>query len=424
MCQTTLNPRRAVTELRELQKLTGDENGAQRVAWTPVWTRARQWLLGQLKDLPVTTETDEAGNLWITLRGQSPLELLIGGHLDSVPNGGWLDGSLNVVAGLEVLRRIASEGVPPVTIRLVDWADEEGARFGRSLFGSSCASGTIDLEPLTSLKDRDGTSLPEALAEFGISLDTVRRANTQLRNARAYLELHIEQGPVLEDMNQSLATVQGAVGIVRHAITFTGQSAHAGTTPMNRRRDALAAAAKLSLKIREIAVAHSGVCTVGSVVTKPGISSAVVGRCEILLEQRHLDEARLAAMVQEAREASDRFSADENVTSEWKHIWTIQPILFNSELLDLADAAVKEVSGVTHRMPSGALHDACEAARAGIPTVMMFVKSLRGLSHTKEEDTPEVDLEQSVRALDALASKAMEWVLSDQTGSERGGHGA
>ena len=167
------NPQRTVAELKELRELTGDENGAQRVAWTETWERAREWLRERVAGTSAEETIDAAGNQWFTLPGESERAVLIGGHIDSVPNGGWLDGCLNVVAGVEVLRRIASEGEPPVTIRLVNWADEEGARFGRSLFGSSAAAGSMaDQDELAQLVDRDGIALPDALAEHGVELDT------------------------------------------------------------------------------------------------------------------------------------------------------------------------------------------------------------------------------------------------------------
>ncbi len=407
---TTLDPARTIAELKELRALTGDEHGAQRVAWTPTWAAARAWCRAKLAELPVEVITDEAGNVWATLRGASERELLIGGHIDSVPNGGWLDGSLNWVAGLEVLRRVAAEGTPPVTLRLVDWADEEGARFGRSLFGSSAVSGHMDPELLAELKDRDGVALPDALAAHGVQLADARRASAQLSNAAAYLELHIEQGPVLESMQLPMGAVIGTFGVERHAITFVGQAAHAGSTPMDKRRDAFAAAAKLGLEIRAIARAHAGVCTVGSCITKPGIVTAVVGECTITLDQRNMDAARLALMLQDAKDAAARFAAEEGCEVRWERIWQIAPIPFDAHLLDLADAAILTVCGATHRMPSGPLHDAAEVARAGVPTVMLFVQSLRGISHNKIEDTLEEHIALSVCALDALTTSAMAWV--------------
>jgi hydantoinase/carbamoylase family amidase len=406
----SLEPSRTVAELRELQELTGDENGAQRVAWTDTWATAREWLRGKLDGVPVTEVIDEAGNQWFTLAGASERALLIGGHIDSVPNGGWLDGCLNILAGVEVLRRIAENGTPPLTVRLVNWADEEGARFGRSLFGSSAAAGSMrDQDELRRLVDGDGISLPDALAAHGVDLDRATAARAQLESAAAYLELHIEQGPVLESLDLPLGVVLGTFGVERHRITWTGQAAHAGSTPMDKRRDALAGAAKLALDIRRIAAETGGgaVCTSGGVVCRPGIVTSVVETAEQLLDQRHLNAGKLAAMLAEAKAAADRFAAEESIEVAWERIWNIEPILFDETLIGLADEAITEVAGTSHRLPSGPLHDAAEVARAGIPTVMLFVQSLRGLSHTKLEDTKPEHLELSVRALDRLASKAL-----------------
>ena len=311
-----LDPSRTVEELRDLQELTGDENGAQRVAWTDTWAQAREWLRGRLEGVPVEEEVDEAGNQWFTLAGETERALLIGGHIDSVPNGGWLDGCLNVLAGVEVLRRIAEDGTPPLTVRLVNWADEEGARFGRSLFGSSAAAGSMrDQDELRQLTDQDGVSLPDALAAHGVDLDRATESRAQLENAAAYLELHIEQGPVLESLDLPLGVVLGTFGVERHRITWTGQAAHAGSTPMDRRRDALAGAAKLALDIRRIAAetGDGAVCTSGNVVCRPGIVTSVVETAEQLLDQRHLDAAKLAAMLAEAKAAADRFAGEEDV---------------------------------------------------------------------------------------------------------------
>ena len=327
-----LDPARTIAELKELRSLTGDANGAQRVAFTPVWTATRQWLRGKLAALPVEVHTDAAGNLWATLRGESEQCLLIGGHMDSVPNGGWLDGCLNVLAGLEVLRRINAQygGKPPVTVRLVDWADEEGARFGKSLFGSSACSGNLNLDEARGLKDRDGVTLPAALREVGVDFERVKESGCELKNAAAYLELHIEQGPVLLDLNLPLGAVQGTFGVERHAITFHGQAAHSGSTPMNRRRDAFLAAGKMSQEIYRIAErSGGGVCTIGSCITKPGIVTSVVEECRITLDQRHLDALALATMLQEAKAAGERFAAEGNVTVSWERIWQIEPVLFN-----------------------------------------------------------------------------------------------
>jgi hydantoinase/carbamoylase family amidase len=410
--RSSLNPKRTVAELKELRALTSDEHGAQRVAFTKTWLAARAWLRKKLEALPVEIHNDAAGNTWTTLRGHSERALLIGGHLDSVPNGGWLDGCLNLLAGLEILRRINDQfaGQPPVTVRLVDWADEEGARFGKSLFGSSACSGHLNLDEARTLKDQDGVRLPDALKEIGVDLERVKECGKELKHAAAYLELHIEQGPVLLDLDLPLGAVLGTFGVERHVITFHGQAAHSGSTPMNRRQDALLAAAKMSLEIYSIAARHGGVCTIGSCTTKPGIVTSVVEECRITLDQRHLDAPALALMLADAQAAADRFAREGNVRVSWERLLQIEPVLFERELIDLCDDAIRETCGQSQRLPSGPLHDASEIARAGVPTVMMFVQSLQGISHNKIEDTHEEHLELCVAAFDKLAEKTMRWM--------------
>ena len=409
-----LDPHRTIAELKELRALTGDGNGAQRVAFTPVWSQARAWLREKLAGLPVEVQTDAAGNLWATLRGESEKALLIGGHLDSVPNGGWLDGCLNVMAGVEILRRITEQyhGRPPVTVRLVDWADEEGARFGKSLFGSSACSGALDLAEARGLRDQQGITLPAALQAIGLDFEKVKDSGVELKNAAAYLELHIEQGPVLLDLGLPLGAVLGTFGVERHAITFPGQAAHSGSTPMNRRRDAFLAAGRMSQEIYGIAAANGGVCTIGSCITKPGIVTSVVEECRITLDQRHLDARALAHMLAAAKAASERFAREGNVRVAWERLWQIEPRPFHPELIELCDAAIRETVPRSYRLPSGPLHDAAETCGAGVPTVMMFVQSLHGISHNKIEDTKEAHLEMCVIAFDKLADKAVQWIKS------------
>ena len=412
---SVLNPKRTIEELKELRRLTGDENGAQRVAFTSKWLAARDFLKKRFEGLPVETHTDAAGNFWATLRGEKKQEMLMGGHIDSVPNGGWLDGCLNVLAGVEVLRRICAEtkGKPPVTVRVVDWADEEGARFGKSLFGSSACSGNLDMNEARALKDKEGIRLPDALKQVGIDFERVKESRQELKNAAAYLELHIEQGPVLLDLNLPLGAVLGTCGVERHAITFRGQAAHSGSTPMNRRKDAFLAAARMSPEIYKIAERNApGVCTIGSCTTKPGIVTSVVEECRITLDQRHLDPKQLARMHAEAREASERFAQEAGCTVSWDRIWHIAPAPFHAELIQFCDDAIRETCGKSHRLPSGPLHDAAEVCMAGLPTVMMFVQSLHGISHNKIEDTKEEHLAMSVQAFDRLAEKTMAWIGS------------
>jgi allantoate deiminase len=400
---------RAVAGLQELRRLTGDDDGAQRVAWTDTWIEARKWLRSELDGIDgVTVETDEAGNTWASAPGEHERFVIVGGHLDSVPNGGWLDGALNVLAGLEVLRALAHEE-RPVGLKLVDWADEEGARFGRSLMGSSACAGTLDPESVRGLTDRDGWALPDALAAHGVTLERMKDSHSRLDGAAAYLELHIEQGPVLEQLDLPLGAVLGTFGVQRHMVRFTGAHAHAGASPMDLRRDAFLAAARSALAWRDDAAARDDVrATAGIVKVSPGIVTAFNGSCEVSLDQRALDADVLAEMLATAKADSERIAQDEGCEVAWEQVWEIEPIPFDAELIDLADESILQVAETSHRLPSGPLHDAAEMARV-MPTVMLFVKSLGGVSHTKEEDTPIADLELSVRALDELTRRTLAW---------------
>jgi len=399
---------RLVADLRSLAAMTGNERGAQRVAWTDTWAKARAWERELLAELPVSVEVDEAGNLWATLAGERPEALILGSHIDSVPDGGWLDGSLGVLAGLEVLRTIAAGGRPRLTVRLVDWADEEGARFGMSLIGSAAAAGRLDPSRLADLRDARGITAVEALSANGVEIARMPEAHGRLDNAVAYLELHIEQGPVLESRGLPLAVVTGTYGAERWAVRFEGQAAHAGSTPMDLRRDALAGAARLALDVRDLARRHGGVGTVGRIDAEPGIATAVAGVATALVDQRHADAHALAAVHAGAREAGNRIAAEEGVRVSWSPLFRIHPIGFSSQLVDTGAAIVAELQGEEVRLPSGPLHDAAHVADAGVPTVMLFVRSKRGLSHTREEDTDEADLALALGALHRLARRVLE----------------
>jgi N-carbamoyl-L-amino-acid hydrolase len=385
-----VNAQRVIADLRELAARTSTADGAQRLAWGPVWRDAREWFKGKIAELGLRVERDSAGNNWVTLPGASTRTVIIGSHLDSVPNGGWLDGCLGVMAGLEALR-MHQGTTPPVTLKLVDWADEEGARFGRSLLGSAAAAGSLDIESVRELKDRQGTRLVDALAENGVVLDRMSDAHGELKaiDAGAYLELHIEQGPVLESMQTPTGVVLGTFGVERHMIRFTGQAAHSGSTPIPMRRDAFLAAAQTALECREIARRHSQpgpgrnvVCTVGVVNVEPKIVTAVPGVCEISLDQRALDADVLAAMLRDARDASERAARENNVAVHWRELWRIDPRPFDAALVRLCEEAVREETGEAPRLPSGPLHDAAEMA-PHMPVVMMFAYSSNGLTRPR-----------------------------------------
>jgi hydantoinase/carbamoylase family amidase len=399
------DPRRVIDDLERLRELTGTPEGAQRVAWTPTWARAREWLSSELSTLPVAVALDEAGNLWATLAGRDARSLVIGSHLDSVPDGGWLDGSLGVLAGLEVLRALASGPTPQPTVQLVDWADEEGARFGRSLFGSSAAAGLLEPDVVGKLTDADGVGLADAVAEYGISLERAPWAARRLLDVASYIELHIEQGPVLEQAGLALGVVEGVFGIERNRIRFDGQAAHAGSTPMGLRRDPIAAASRFVLAARRVAVDAGGVSTVGRIDAEPGIPTAVPASATIVLDQRHGDAGLLRQMLNDVRVESNSIGGEEGVSVLWSTLQRVSPVAFDPRLVAVAEQCARSVAGSCMRLPSGALHDAAMLARAGVPSVILFVQSIGGISHNRIEDSRRAHIEQGVAALDLLARR-------------------
>src|SRR5215831_5907106 len=388
---------RVVAMLRTLAELTSDEAGAQRVAWTAVWQTARAFLREQLKGLPVTVRTDAAGNQWARLPGGDGGVVIIGSHLDSVPDGGWLDGAYGVMCAVEILRCLAARGPLPCTLALVEWADEEGARFGHSLFGSSAVAGTLNVAEVRDLADASGSRLGDVVAEHGVHLDRLDEARQEIRGARAYLEAHIEQGPVLEREGLPLSAVSGTVGVERHRVTFHGQTAHSGATPMDMRRDTFLAAAATALAVRESAVRHQGVGTVGAARLRPGIVTAVAGETAILVDQRHPDAGALAAMLREARHASEEAARAEGCAVSWEPVFRTPPQPFADGLVGLVLEVCTELTGQERALPSWALHDATPMAGA-VPTAMLFTSSTKGISHAREEDTPEEHLRLGVEA--------------------------
>ena len=398
---------RVIADLRELDRRTGGADGAQRLCWGEGWRAARSLFGDLLAELGLEAERDEAGNLWASLAGEDGPGVAVGSHLDSVPNGGWLDGALGVMAALGVLRAWAAEGVaPPRALTLVDWADEEGARFGRSLFGSSAFSGTLAVDELRRLRDADGRSIAEVLSENGVELGEAPRAAGRRGEVAAYLELHIEQGPILEAEGLRAAAVGGCVGIERHRFHFTGQASHAGTTPMDRRRDAGLAAAEAALRMEDIGRRHGGVSTTGALALEPGIPTAVAGEAELLVDLRHPEDGELAAMLTDARIEAEEIAARRGCELVVEPVWRIDPIQFDSDLVAAARRACADTIGSDRVLTSGALHDAAEVSRV-LPAAMVFCPSIAGISHAKEEDTTEADLAAGIEAFGLLANRVL-----------------
>jgi hydantoinase/carbamoylase family amidase len=402
-----VDAQRVIADLRELARRTGDDAGAQRVCWGEGWRTARSFLGELLAEIGLEPEIDEAGNAWTYLPGEREPALAVGSHLDSVPNGGWLDGALGVMGALGVLRSWAeTETRPPRTLALVDWADEEGARFGRSLFGSSAAAGTLDPAELADARDADGRRAPGVLAENGVELERVLDCRSRLERVDSYLELHIEQGPVLEAEGVSAAAVSGCVGVERMRFLISGRVSHAGTTPMDVRHDAGLAAASAALRIEELATAQGGVGTVGEMSFQPGIPTAVPGQASMVVDLRNRDAEALARMLEATREAVAACAAERGCEWSEEPVWRIEPIAFDPELVALATQACERVTGTAFEVPSGALHDAASMA-PHVPTAMIFSPSVAGVSHAPEEDTGEPDLVAAIEAFGELVNSRL-----------------
>jgi N-carbamoyl-L-amino-acid hydrolase len=383
-----VDARAVVERLRELDA----RSGGRRVAWTAPWREEREAL-----DVPgATRERDAAGNLWWRVPGASPETVVVGSHLDCVPGGGWLDGCLGVLAGAAILADVAAAGTPARSLALVDWADEEGARFGHSLLGSSAACGLLDLEAAARLRDADGAVLPDVLADNDVVLEDMPLARASLAGAVAYAELHIEQGPVLDDAGLPAAAVDGCMGVRRSAFTFAGRAGHAGATPMALRRDPLQAAALLVAALRGSAVEAGGLATIGALRTEPSTPTAIAARVHLTLDLRHRDLEALERLDAVAGELAAAAAEAERCTLEREPVWSIDPIRFDEGLVE----HVQLLAGEGEPLTSGPLHDAAAVARAGVPTVMVFARTLGGVSHSREEDAREEDL---VVAIDVLA---------------------
>ncbi|MBS1882978.1 MAG: hydantoinase/carbamoylase family amidase, partial [Actinobacteria bacterium] len=338
-----IDPGRVLADLDELARRTGGPGGARRLAWTDTWRAARRLLVERLGEIGLAGDEDEAGNLWATLPGVSAERLVLGSHLDSVPAGGPLDGALGVLAALEVLRALVeADGFPALTVALVDWADEEGARFGHSLFGSSAATGALDLAAVRELVDAEGDALPRVLADHGVEVERIATdLESGLDGAFAYLELHIEQGPVLEAEGLPVAAVSGTVGVERFLLRFRGAAAHAGSTPMSMRADALLAAAATALEVETIACRHDGRGTTGTLALAPGALTVVAGSAELGVDLRHEDAAELARMRAEVLRAAEEFAAGRGCLVEEAPVWRAAPTAFDPDLVERARAAAE-----------------------------------------------------------------------------------
>jgi hydantoinase/carbamoylase family amidase len=388
--------------LRRLRALD-DRSGGRRVAWTDEWHAERERFDALAREVApeIRISADAFANRWYVLEGESPDTVLIGSHTDCVPDGGWLDGVLGVHAGLAVVGAVAASGTAPRhTVALVDWADEEGVRFGRSLLGSSAACGALSRAELDRLTDADGRPAAEVVAPYEFDAERLGQRVAELDRVTAALELHIEQGPILEGAGRDVAAVAGCLGVTRGRYAVRGRSGHAGATPMDLRADPVRAACEAVAAVAAEAERGGGLATVGHLVASPGIPTAIAAQCTFTLDLRHHDADHLAALSAAAGREIRGCATRHGCAVGHAGLWSIAPVDFDPALVEKA----VRLSDGGPAVRSGPLHDSAALAGAGIPTAMMFAPSTGGVSHTRSEDTPEPALVEAIERFGALAS--------------------
>jgi allantoate deiminase len=390
--------RGVVADIEAAAAFGGEGTGVTRLAWSSELRDVLAWLSAQLEDLGLEVELDAAGNLIGRWQAGSGLAVVVGSHLDTVPSGGRYDGALGVLSGLQAIRLLKQQGVEPKRpLWLVSFMDEEGARFGAALFGSRAFVGK-DLAELGDRRDGEGISLREAMAALDFDFDDLPKARA-IEGVGAYLELHIEQGPVLESEGIEIGVVTGIVGLIGFRARFTGEANHAGTTPMGLRRDALCGAATAILALRDAALVRDDITTnVGIVSAEPGGFNVVPGAAEFSIDVRSATPEGYASLEPMVRATLGRIAADQGLELDLTEVYRLEPLPLAPEIVDVVErAAVKQ--GATHRrLPSGAGHDAMEVGRH-VPTGMLFVPSLKGISHNPDEFTEPEHCELGARVL-------------------------
>jgi allantoate deiminase len=383
-----------VVERLELLYAIGDGEGANRPGLSAAEEEAHRLVSGWMEEAGVTVSRDRAGNLYGRVAGRDPAlsEVWIGSHLDSVPRGGRYDGALGVVAALEAVASLAER--PERTIAVVAFRDEEGWRFGHGFFGSRAVSGGMDAEGLDR-RDRAGVSVRDALAELGLGVEP--GAGWLVPAPAAFVELHIEQGPVLAGIGAAVGVVDSIVGIVELEIVFEGVEGHAGTTPMDGRRDAALCAATFQVAAAQVARGiPAAVVTVGSIAVEPGAGNVVPGRARLVVDARAPDAVRLAELEVGIRNAAARAAGEHDCSLELTAAAHVAPVRCDPLVAEVLGRAAPSAP----HLASGAGHDAQILGAAGVPVGMLFVRSLAGgISHSPLEDTAEADIAVAVRVL-------------------------
>jgi allantoate deiminase len=375
------------------------QGGIYRGSYLPAEQEAQELVTEWMRLAGLSVRRDAIGNLWGRLEGDLPgaPAIATGSHLDSVRNGGHYDGPCGVVGGVLAVRDVvARHGRPRLSLEVVAFTGEEGSRFPLGHMGSRAVVGTLDPRFLHEVKDDNGVTVADAMRAVG--LDPGRVGEARRRDLAAFVELHIEQGPILERAGIPIGIVQSIVGVQRVLVTVHGRADHAGTTPMHERKDALLGSARMIGRFPDIAVRHGGVMTVGRIVALPGSANVVPGTVEFNIDVRHLDDGIKRHMVEAAREICQMVASDAELGLEWLLHAEIRATPLSSTMQRLLRECCEELGFEYLEMPSGAGHDAQDLA-AQCPTGMIFVPCRDGRSHSPDEFAAPADMEKGVAVL-------------------------
>lgn len=399
---TVINANRLWERLMQLGKIGRQEaGGVTRLSFTPEERAAKDLVKSYMVEAGLTVREDEAGNLIGRKEGTNPQApvVLVGSHIDSVPNGGDFDGPLGVLAGVEILQSMHENEVQTEhPIEVIAFTDEEGTRFGYGMIGSRAIGGKLKLEEL-SARDKAGISIAEAMRQSGLEPERIAFAKREPGSVKAYVELHIEQGKVLESKGLAVGVVSGIAGPIWVKFTLEGEAGHAGTTPMTLRRDPLAAASEIMLTIeREAAKTGSSVGTVGKLHAFPGGVNVIPGRVEFTLDLRDVDEAVRTRVEAEILRAATEICERRGITMQVENMQRVAPVICSPEVQAAALAACEAEGLETILLPSGAGHDGMQLVDL-CPVGMIFARSRDGISHNPAEYTTKEDCASSAAIL-------------------------
>ncbi|MDR1935789.1 MAG: allantoate deiminase [Candidatus Accumulibacter sp.] len=378
--------------------------GLTRLLYSPSWRQAQDCLGTMFEEIGLAARFDPVGNLFGRIEGREKPEetVLTGSHVDTVRNGGTLDGQYGILAAwLAVDRLMKKHGRPKSSIELVSFAEEEGSRFPYAFWGSKNLVGVADREVLRQARDAEGHLFPEAMRQAGFDFEAARPAPR--KDIKAFVEAHIEQGGVLENLGQQIGVVTDIAGQKRYTVTLTGEANHAGTTPMSMRHDAVEGAARCMVRLLDQARTQGDplVLTFGKLEVLPNIVNVVPGRVVFTVDCRHTDQTALDAFARTIESAIARCADDLGLTAEIDCWMNEPPVPMNRELVERIARVCREQGLKTHVMHSGAGHDSQILARH-YPTAMFFVPSIKGISHNPAEETKMEDLVAGVDALEAI----------------------